>query len=134
MWDLRAGSRGGLCALTLAGHSCIVRCLSACESGDNTIVSGGDDGNLKVWDLRSTTGGSRATLCGHTAAVTTVRWDWSKIVSGSADCTVRVWDVSSGPHAARTCGVRCPVNAVELHERYVAACGFDGIRVLRGSA
>jgi WD40 repeat protein len=59
---------------------------------DGRLVSAGDDGRLRVWDVGSDE--PRATLEGHGAAITaiTVNPDSSRIASGSADRTVRVWD------------------------------------------
>ena len=55
--------------MTLSGHTCPVWCLRATDAdldsmSDLTIVSGGDDGRIKLWDLRSAFGGSRLTLSG----------------------------------------------------------------------
>ena len=65
IWDVRAGGA----AMTLSGHTCPVWCLRATDTdidsmSDLTIVSGGDDGRVKLWDLRSAFGGSRLTLTG----------------------------------------------------------------------
>jgi len=55
--------------MTLSGHACPVWCLKASDADmesahEYTIVSGGDDGRTKLWDLRAAFGGSRLTLSG----------------------------------------------------------------------
>ncbi len=71
------------------GHEYGVR--SVCVTKDGKIVSGSDDGTVRVWDSK----GNQLALCrGHEDVVRSVciaKDD--KIVSGSDDGTVRVWDM-----------------------------------------
>jgi WD40 repeat protein len=63
---------------------------------DFSVVTGGSDCAVKVWDTRSLSSGSRLTLNGHNKIITSLKWDWMKIVSGSRDNTVKIWDTSTG--------------------------------------
>ncbi|MBC6418832.1 MAG: hypothetical protein GDA44_08615, partial [Prochloron sp. SP5CPC1] len=70
---------------------------SAVINPDNkTIVSGGGDGTIKVWDLG--TGTLKRTLTGHSDSVSSVAIspDNSTIVSGSYYGTIKVWDLRTG--------------------------------------
>lgn len=59
-------------------------------------VSGGGDGEVRVWDLL--TGECERALKDHLAPVTSVALtpDGARAVTGSEDKTVRVWDIRSG--------------------------------------
>ena len=74
--------------------------VGALPDGTPVIVSGGDDGTVRVWDLES---GDPVLgpLTGHDGGVTAVAVGalpdgTPVIVSGSDDGTVRVWDLESG--------------------------------------
>lgn len=117
--------------MTLSGHSCPVWCLKATDAdidtaSDLTIVSGGDDGRIKLWDLRSAFGGSRLTLSGHTEMVTSLSIDWTKIVSGSRDGTARIWDITTGRLLEACVGHSGCVSAVSLAEDHVMTASWDG--------
>jgi WD40 repeat protein len=63
------------------------------------LVSGDDDGTIKVWDLA--TGKERVTLKGHSNRVTTVRFspndspDNKMAPSVSKDGAIRLWEVAT---------------------------------------
>ena len=63
---------------------------------DGRVVSGLDDGTLRVWDASSAV--CEHVLMGHAGAVTCVAVlpDGRRVASGSLDETLRVWDASSG--------------------------------------
>src|SRR5262245_1719455 len=60
------------------------------------VLTGGQDGTLKLWDLATTR--LVRTFTGHKGDVTAVALspDGSRAVSGSKDKTVRLWDVATG--------------------------------------
>lgn len=60
------------------------------------LLSGGDDGVLKLWDVAS--GKCLQTLREHRAAIFAVAFspDGRRALSGSADQTIKLWDVSAG--------------------------------------
>jgi WD40 repeat protein/serine/threonine protein kinase len=61
-----------------------------------TLVSGSEDGTLKVWDVA--TGQVLRTLAGHGGGVTSLALstDGKLLASGSWDRTVRLWETASG--------------------------------------
>ncbi|KAJ3506349.1 hypothetical protein NMY22_g17279 [Coprinellus aureogranulatus] len=68
----------------------------ATSPNGNTVVTGCDDGFVRVWDVW--TGELCLGLKGHTGEVTSVDFspDGRRIVSGSYDGTIRAWDVATG--------------------------------------
>ena len=86
LWD---ASR---CLRFLPGHGDQIRCL--CVREDGSIVSGGDDGTLRI--LQPRTGACRV-LGNHGPRVrcVTALGD-GQIVSGGDDCCVRLWDPDTG--------------------------------------
>ncbi|WP_372512174.1 WD40 repeat domain-containing protein, partial [Frankia umida] len=71
------------------GHPGVVRAVVVSPDG-RQIVSGGDDGSVRVWDRAS--GVEQVVLTGHTGPVNAVAVtpDGRQIVSGGRDGSVRV--------------------------------------------
>jgi WD40 repeat protein len=78
------------------GHERSVNSVAVSADGSR-IVSGGDDGSVRVWDVASGEEMGEP-LRGHEGEVALVALtaDESRIVSGGKDGSVRVWDVASG--------------------------------------
>lgn len=112
------------CLHKLAGHTQFVEALAITPDG-RTIISGGQDKTLRVWDLKS--GRLLHLLEGHKAMVTLIAItpDGRKVVSGSPDKTLRVWDLSSG---------KC-LHTLEGHTDSIGAIAItpDGRRVVSGA-
>ena len=96
-----------------------------------TIVSGGDDQTVRLWDAR--TGQGTATLKGHGGWVRGVAFspDGKRLVSGSDDKTLKLWmsDRPGDPHAQRTWR---PVNSVAFSpggQHLASSCGDPLIRI-----
>jgi WD40 repeat protein len=68
----------------------------ALSPNGKTIVSGGADGKVRLWDVETEKVVARWT--GHTDATIPPCWsvDGERVVSGSSFGTIRVWDVESG--------------------------------------
>lgn len=102
--------------LKFEGHRGAVWCVAA--RGPGEVVSGGDDGKLRVWDVAA--GSCLATLEGHKRCVCAVLvLGGDRLVSGSKDNTVRIWETS---------GWTC-TSTLTGHEAYVrglAVLGTDG--------
>jgi WD40 repeat protein len=104
---------------------------SVAFSPDGTrIVSGSDDGTIRVWDASTsdTVAGPFGGFKGHTRSVTSVAFspDGKRIVSGSVDQTIRVWDAHTGDTVA---------GPFKGHTNSVTSVAFspDGTRIVSGS-
>ncbi len=109
---------------SLEGHTDDVNAVALSADG-RTVVSGSDDGTVKVWEAE--TGRLRRSLEGHTKPVNAVALsaDGRTVVSGSDDGTVKVWEAETGRLRRSLEGHTKPVNAVAL--------SADGRTVVSGS-
>ncbi|XP_060111410.1 glutamate-rich WD repeat-containing protein 1 [Heteronotia binoei] len=97
IWDIRAAP-GQACMLTTSqAHNADVNVISW-NRNEPFIVSGGDDGALKIWDLRQFKNGLPvATFKQHTAPITSVEWhptDSGVFAASGADDQVTQWDLA----------------------------------------
>ena len=60
----------------------------------DTLVTGGSDGSVRVWSLKSYSPIHR--LAAHDNSVTSLQFDDARIVSGGSDGRVKIWDTSTG--------------------------------------
>ncbi|OBQ04538.1 MAG: hypothetical protein AN482_17800 [Anabaena sp. LE011-02] len=79
------GSRGLI--RTLKGHSYSVNSIAVTPDG-KTVISGSNDGTIKIWDLG--TGTEKFTLSGHSSLVNVIAVtpDGKTVISGSNDNTI----------------------------------------------
>ncbi|KAL7886478.1 hypothetical protein AOLI_G00041990 [Acnodon oligacanthus] len=95
IWDIRAPPNSMLSANE--AHSADVNVISWNRT-EPFLLSGGDDGLLKVWDLRQfQSGRAVASFKQHSAPITSVEWnpvDSSVFAAGGADDVVSQWDLS----------------------------------------
>ncbi|AKG21166.1 serine/threonine-protein kinase [Calothrix sp. 336/3] len=77
---------------SLLGHSDYVSSLAISPDG-KTLVSGGGDRIIKVWNLQ--TGGLQTTLTSHTDAINSlaITPDSESLMSGSKDGTIKIWNL-----------------------------------------
>ncbi|XP_039885849.1 glutamate-rich WD repeat-containing protein 1 [Simochromis diagramma] len=108
IWDIRAPPNSMLSANE--AHSSDINVISWNRS-EPFLLSGGDDGLLKVWDLRQfKTGRPVANFKQHSAPITSVEWnpvDSSVFAASGADDIVSQWDLS-----VESCDVGARVEAV----------------------
>ncbi|MFM8893405.1 MAG: WD40 repeat domain-containing protein [Planctomycetia bacterium] len=102
--------------------------LSVVVSRDGgTIVSGGADQSVRVWD--AATGQQRSQMAGHTGPVLALAFspDEAFVVSASGDRSLRLWDVGGGRQLKRVAATEETVYSVAVHPdgRTVAAGGAD---------
>lgn len=95
IWDIRAPPNSMLSANE--AHSSDINVISWNRT-EPFILSGGDDGLLKVWDLRQFQSGRPvASFKQHSAPVTSVQWspvDSSVFAASGADDVISQWDLS----------------------------------------
>ncbi|MDD2756967.1 MAG: TIR domain-containing protein, partial [Methanothrix sp.] len=110
--------------MVLRGHADYVGAVAVTSDG-RTIISGSDDGTLKIWDMA--TGKCRATLEGHADYVRAVAVtpDGRTVISGSSDKTLKIWNMATGKCRATLEGHAGSV--------YGVAITPDGRTVISGS-
>ncbi|OWZ75207.1 ribosome assembly protein RRB1 [Cryptococcus neoformans Bt85] len=100
VWDVRAKGRKSV--VSVEAHSEDVNVISWNKAVDYLLVSGGDEGGLKVWDLRmfKNTPSPVAQFKWHTAPITSVEWhptDSSVFAASGSDDQLTLWDLSVEP-------------------------------------
>lgn len=98
IWEPDALQEGQDAKVILRGHKMFVTALAwqplhrSDGTGSRRLVSASKDGTAKIWDTR--TGSCVASLSGHAASVTCVKWGGEGLIyTGSQDRTVLVWAV-----------------------------------------
>jgi len=90
----------------------------------DTLVSGGCDRDVRVWDL--TTGIAQHMLRGHTSTVRCLKMSGANIaISGSRDTTLRVWDIRKGICRHVLVGHQSSVRCLEIHGDLVVSGSYD---------
>ncbi|POR37156.1 F-box/WD repeat-containing protein 7 [Tolypocladium paradoxum] len=91
---------------------------------EDTMVSGGCDRDVRVWDLR--TGACLHTLRGHTSTVRCLKMaDASTAISGSRDTTLRIWDIRTGLCRNVLVGHQSSVRCLEIKGDIVVSGSYD---------
>jgi len=108
----------GICTRTLLFGDSQVNCLQI--SADKSVIAGGGNPLLQVFDNRSMDDKAILTYDSHTNNVVAVGFqkDLKWLYSGSEDGTVKVWDTRSSK-AIRSYDCGAPVNTVALHPNQV---------------
>ncbi|KAI9734550.1 MAG: hypothetical protein M1834_002151 [Cirrosporium novae-zelandiae] len=125
---------------TLQGH---VMGVWAMVPWGDTLVSGGCDRDVRVWDM--STGESQYVLRGHTSTVRCLKMsDANTAISGSRDTTLRIWDIRNGTCKHVLVGHQASVRCLAIHGDLVVSGSYDttariwsisdgrSIRVLQG--
>lgn len=106
IWDVRVRSKKSVISVGDA-HEQDVNVISWNKNTDYLMLSGGDEGSLKVWDLRNFKPSSGAgaaekplavaTFTWHTAPISSVEWhptEDSVFAASGRDDQVTIWDLS----------------------------------------
>ncbi len=120
-----------------AGH--IGNILSVAVTDDGQLaVSGGMDGLVRVWDLRS--GVLVDSMRGHRGPIhgLAFRRGTRQLFSASADRTLKIWDMNDRNYIETLYGHGAQVQSVDcLHQERPVSCGQDGTvrsyKVVEGS-
>lgn len=90
----------------------------------DTLVSGGCDRDVRVWDLQ--TGQAVHMLRGHTSTVRCLKMCGPHIaISGSRDTTLRVWDIKKGICRHVLVGHQASVRCLEIYGDIVVSGSYD---------
>ncbi|OCF34735.1 ribosome assembly protein RRB1 [Kwoniella heveanensis CBS 569] len=100
VWDVRAKGRKSV--VSVQAHDEDVNVISWNKGVEYLLVSGGDEGGLKVWDLRMFKGTPTpvAHFQWHTEPITSVEWnpaDSSVFAASGSDDQLTLWDLSVEP-------------------------------------
>ncbi|ORZ21096.1 WD40-repeat-containing domain protein [Absidia repens] len=110
------GHEGGVWALQFKG--------GGKDDPERTLVSGGCDRDVHVWDLD--TGRLRHVLRGHTSTVRCLKMKDKRVaVSGSRDMTLRIWDVERGVLLHVLLGHQHSVRCLEIHGDTIVSGSYD---------
>lgn len=60
----------------------------------DTLVTGGSDGSVRIWSLKTMDAIHR--LAAHDNSVTSLQFDDTRVVSGGSDGRVKIWDLKTG--------------------------------------
>ncbi|KAK9367464.1 WD40-repeat-containing domain protein [Lipomyces kononenkoae] len=106
---------------TLTGH---VMGVWAIMPWGDTLVSGGCDRDVRVWDLK--TGRCRMVLHGHTSTVRCLKMSDSRTaISGSRDASLRVWDIETGTCKHVLLGHQASVRCLEVYGDICVSGSYD---------
>lgn len=97
VWDVRAAPHKACMLTTADAHEADVNVISW-NRMEPFLLSGGDDGAIKVWDLRSFQSGKPvATFKHHLAPITSVEWhptDSTVFCASGSDDQLTLWDLA----------------------------------------
>ncbi|KAI9665427.1 MAG: hypothetical protein M1829_005706 [Trizodia sp. TS-e1964] len=106
---------------TLQGH---VMGVWAMVPWGDTLVSGGCDRDVRVWDM--STGESTHILRGHTSTVRCLKMsDANTAISGSRDTTLRIWDIRTGLCKNILVGHQASVRCLEIKGDIIVSGSYD---------
>jgi F-box and WD-40 domain protein CDC4 len=131
--NIRVFDEDGRFQMTLAGHETGVWAMVVV--GEDRLVSGGCDRDMRLWDL--TTGyhsfrywlmisKCEQILRGHTSTVRCIQSaGYKTVVSGSRDTTLRVWDLEKGVSTKVLVGHSSSVRCLAVHGDLVVSGSYD---------
>lgn len=96
LYDLREFNTTNKPTLTKLAHNGEIYALDFNKYAQNLLLSGGEDGDVYLWDVRNMSK-KFSSFVGHNDAINALQWspfNPTRFMSSSADRKVVVWDVS----------------------------------------
>jgi WD40 repeat protein len=120
----------GNCTQQIVNYGEAVRAI---QFVDQTMVTGGDDNAIQIWNMKSPES-KKAALLGHTARIRCLTLNYfqrtKKIISGSDDKMINIWDSTTGTCQSILQGHTSSVLALASNEDFFISCSRD--QTIRG--
>jgi len=124
IWDIRSGN---LITNLNDGSGSIASCFQFV--GGNQIITGGHDGQVKLWDAQS---GQVTNFAGarHYNAVNEIQTDGKTAISACQDGSLKVWDLTNKKMLHTLSEHKQPVNSLQFNSnKAVSASADNSIKV-----
>jgi WD40 repeat protein len=84
--------------MKLKGHLTACTCIAGDTINGNLIVTGSDDTNAKVWDIRMKSNQNIVTFKEHAGPINCIGLspDCKWVASGGNDGALKIWEISTG--------------------------------------
>ncbi|OTF77894.1 hypothetical protein BLA29_010030, partial [Euroglyphus maynei] len=105
-------------------HHSGVNCLALSEDL-SLLVSGGEDGIVRLWSTFSTPCECIGILSGHENYITCCTVHRYLIITGSADCTLKIWRIEDGNCIMTLYGHEAFINRCCTHGSILMSTSFD---------
>ena len=119
------GKSSGKVIQTISDHSNGVNCLELSEDR-SLLVSGGEDGVLRLWSTFSTPCECIGVLVGHEDYITCCTIYRLMVISGSADRTLKLWSIEDGNCLMTLLGHTAFINRALCVGTLLLSSSFDG--------
>lgn len=106
-------------------HSSGVNCLELSEDR-SLLVSGGEDGILRLWSTFSSPCECIGILVGHKGYITCCAVYRLMVISGSADQTLKLWSIEDGSCLMTLSGHTAFINRIACYGPLLVSTSFDG--------